>query len=152
MKGQPEKGIFNDSSPYADIMNQAPKNYSGHRRMEVRDRAAQFAPYAALKGYGALLDKISHRYRHKHYLSWQERRQLLEQIKQAATLGTPRIVVNAFDSASGYYIEHRGRLSALDWNKVRLEMIATEEQASGQQESRQISFPLASIDKFTLLD
>lgn len=152
MKGQSEKGIFNDSSPYADIMNQAPKNYSGHRRMEVRDRAAQFAPYAALKGYGALLDKISRRYQHKHYLPWQERRQLLEQIKQAATLGTPRIIVNAFDSTSGYYIEHKGRLAALDWNKARLEMTAVEEKANGQQENRQISFPLASIDKFTLLD
>lgn len=40
------------SSPYDDIIDLPHPTSKRHPRMPVRDRAAQFAPFAALTGYG----------------------------------------------------------------------------------------------------
>ena len=43
----------NDAQQYADIIDQPRPEPRNHRRMALRDRAAQFAPFAALTGYEA---------------------------------------------------------------------------------------------------
>ena len=55
----------NSENKYADIINLPHHVSKNHPRMSVYDRAAQFAPFAALTGYG---DKIkettsNHKYR-----------------------------------------------------------------------------------------
>lgn len=49
-----EKKMFNDNSSktkYSDIINMPHHVSSKHPHMPVRDRAAQFAPFAALTGH-----------------------------------------------------------------------------------------------------
>ncbi|MCR5594369.1 MAG: hypothetical protein K6G12_00845 [Lachnospiraceae bacterium] len=44
------------STDYSDIID-LPRHVSGkHPQMSVHDRAAQFAPFAALTGYGDMID------------------------------------------------------------------------------------------------
>ena len=49
------KNYFGETHKYDDIIN-LPHHVSGtHPQMPVEDRAAQFAPFAALTGYGAAI-------------------------------------------------------------------------------------------------
>ena len=41
---------------YADIINLPPPTSKRHPRMSMLERAAQFAPFAALTGYGDVID------------------------------------------------------------------------------------------------
>ena len=51
------KNYFGETHKYDDIIN-LPHHVSGtHPQMPVEDRAAQFAPFAALTGYGGPLRK-----------------------------------------------------------------------------------------------
>ncbi|MBR7099374.1 MAG: hypothetical protein IKC59_08165 [Clostridia bacterium] len=45
------------SGKYDDIMNLPHHTSPRHPRMSVRDRAAQFAPFSALTGYGDAIDE-----------------------------------------------------------------------------------------------
>lgn len=44
---------------YGDILELAPPEVSGHPRMSIQDRAAQFAPFAALTGHKEAIDETS---------------------------------------------------------------------------------------------
>ena len=58
------KNYFGETHKYDDIIN-LPHHVSGtHPQMPVEDRAAQFAPFAALTGYGAAI-KETERYTEK---------------------------------------------------------------------------------------
>lgn len=46
------KNYFGDTSRYEEIMGLSHPTSKTHPRMPVKDRAAQFAPFAALTGYG----------------------------------------------------------------------------------------------------
>jgi hypothetical protein len=45
--------------PYADILNHPHFVSVRHPRMSAHDRAAQFSPFAALTGYGAVVDEAA---------------------------------------------------------------------------------------------
>lgn len=45
--------------PYEDIIWMDPPVFPNHPRMPVRDRAAQFAPFAALTGHGAAITETA---------------------------------------------------------------------------------------------
>lgn len=44
---------------YGDILELAPPEVSSHPRMSIQDRAAQFAPFAALTGHKEAIDETS---------------------------------------------------------------------------------------------
>ncbi len=46
-----------EKSPYSDIINLPQWNPKHHKRMSNSDRAAQFAPFAALTGFSDALAK-----------------------------------------------------------------------------------------------
>ena len=47
--------------PYADILHCERPEIRGRKRMTLSDRAAQFAPFAALTGYGEAIDDTAER-------------------------------------------------------------------------------------------
>ncbi len=49
----------NYARQYADIIDQTRPEPKNHRRMPLRDRAAQFAPFAALTGYEAAVQETA---------------------------------------------------------------------------------------------
>ena len=49
------------SEKYADIINLPHPASKRHPRMSMLDRAAQFAPFAALTGYGDVIDATARR-------------------------------------------------------------------------------------------
>lgn len=48
-----------EKHPYADLLDLPRPVSQRHPRMPRRDRAAQFAPFAALTGYGAVIDEAA---------------------------------------------------------------------------------------------
>ena len=46
---------------YDDIINLERPVSAAHPRMSARDRAAQFAPFAALTGFGDIIDNVEER-------------------------------------------------------------------------------------------
>lgn len=53
--------IYGDPHRYDDIMELEHPVSKRHQRMSLHDRAAQFAPFAALTGYGDMVDRQSRR-------------------------------------------------------------------------------------------
>jgi hypothetical protein len=51
-----------DHQLYDDIIDMPHHESKTHPRMPMRDRAAQFAPFAALTGYSEAIDKAGHEY------------------------------------------------------------------------------------------
>lgn len=46
---------------YADLIERPHHASQKHPQMSLRDRAAQFAPFAALSGYDSVIDKTAQR-------------------------------------------------------------------------------------------
>ena len=49
----------NDMSPYSDIINLEHPTSKKHPRMHMMQRAAQFAPFAALSGYDDAIEETA---------------------------------------------------------------------------------------------
>ncbi len=50
---------YNDTHIYDDIINLPHHVSDTHSQMSMHDRAAQFAPFAALTGYGSAIDETT---------------------------------------------------------------------------------------------
>lgn len=50
-----------DIHDYRDIINIKRPNFTRYKKMEIRDRAAQFAPFAALSGHKQAVDEKARR-------------------------------------------------------------------------------------------
>ena len=57
---------MSDDSMYSDIINIPHWEPSCHIRMSMDERAAQFAPFAALVGYDELIDSIEKNHNEEH--------------------------------------------------------------------------------------
>ena len=104
---------------YDDIINH-PHHVSRNRpQMPLRDRAAQFAPFAALTGYGEAIDETAR---------WTEERREMDENERAALDNRlrfltmrleehPQVEIEHFvpDSrkAGGAYVRRSGRLAAI---------------------------------------
>lgn len=114
------KNYFGDTSRYEEIMDLPHHVSTKHPPMPVRDRAAQFAPFAALTGYGEAVREAA-RYTEKKKAPDEERlekldravRFLREKIKER-----PFVVLTCFHADErkdgGSYVEVRGRLKKID--------------------------------------
>lgn len=112
---QAEQAQFNDTSRYNDIMD-TPRHVShAHLPMTGRDRAGQFAPFAALTGYHELLAKTAERYANKVYPT-EDQVQTVFAFFHSCSAGE-RVNLTYFNGQSGYYDQYHGRLDHVNWDK-----------------------------------
>ena len=114
---------------YSDIINLAPPVFL-YPRISLYDRAAQFAPFAALTGFGALINEASRLTDTKPELDEQTNHILNERIKfiEENIKSKPEIEVTFFTpdakKSGGSFKKLRGNIRRID--KVAGELIFTD--------------------------
>ena len=106
--------------PYDDIIALPYPTSGRHRRMPAADRAAQFAPFAALTGYGAAVRETARETEPFKELAEDEAMALDRQLRllEERIRERPWVVLTCFQpdqrKAGGAYVEVRGRVKRLD--------------------------------------
>ena len=103
-------------TPYDDIIH-LPRHVSqNHPQMPMHDRAAQFAPFAALTGYESAVGETARLTSEKHELSSQEAEELDRRLTDLAARlkDRPEVTVEYFvpdnRKAGGAYVTMTGRV------------------------------------------
>ncbi|BDZ31287.1 hypothetical protein RA086_08725 [Lactiplantibacillus sp. WILCCON 0030] len=112
-----EAGLFNDTSMYRDIMFRPQPNPKAHLRMNREDRAAQFAPFAALTGYQELIDKRAAIYAHKQYPDAAQVAKVTAQLQQCQGRQQLCVQLNYFNDTVGLYQTTTASLVRVDWDR-----------------------------------
>lgn len=112
---QAEQAQFNDTSRYNDIMDMPRHVSHAHLPMTGRDRAGQFAPFAALTGYHELLDKIAQQYANKKYPTGEEEQVIFDFFHQLPIDEKVVLTLTYFNGESGYYDHYQGTLIRVNW-------------------------------------
>ena len=105
---------------YGDIIHLPHHVSSVHPHMPVSDRAAQFAPFAALTGYGDVIKETARQTDEGPDLSEDEKQELNYKIQLACALPgeTPEIVLTYFvqdeKKSGGAYHTARGKIRRID--------------------------------------
>ena len=111
-----EAGLFNDTSAYRDILNRPRHRSKAHLEMPPTDRAAQFAPFAALTGYQELIKQRAQLAAHKHYPTAAQMAVITAQLHRVeAQMGRP-VRVNYFNETAGFYQTTTANLVKVDWD------------------------------------
>ena len=101
---------------YDDIINMKRPESSKHPRMPVADRAARFAPFAALTGYGDAICETG-RYTSDMAELSEDAKELLDRIKHIID-ESPEITIEYFvpdaKKSGGEYRKISGRLKTID--------------------------------------
>lgn len=120
----PQKNDF----PYEDML-QLPRPVSRkHRPMAREDRAAQFAPFAALTGFGAVISETARLTDAKIHLDGDQKAELDRRLSALLSLGAegPVCEITYFtpdrSKAGGSYKSLVGRVRSLDSHRRRLIM------------------------------
>ena len=106
--------------PYDDIIALPHPTSRRHPRMPAADRAAQFAPFAALTGYGAAVKETARETEAFTELAEDEAMALDRQLRllEERIRERPWVVLTCFQpdqrKAGGAYVEVRGRVKRLD--------------------------------------
>ena len=107
-----EQQLFKDTSEYNDIIDYDYHGSKNHLPMSQGDRAGQFAPFAALTGFGSLISKIGKTYGRKDYLTADQEKAIASQLGRVA--GKPSTVtINYFNDQSGYYEEFNDQVTTI---------------------------------------
>ena len=115
--------LFNDTAQYADMIDQPRPAPKRHLPMPSADRAAQFAPFAALNGYHELIGQRAAIYAHKHYPTKQAKQRVVAQLKAAAARPTTTwLNIDYFNDTVGYYQTATSQLRRLDWECGRIDL------------------------------
>lgn len=107
-------------SKYDDIINRKYEGSSTHKRMSLENRAAQFAPFAALTGHDAAINETARLTSEKIELSLDEQRVLSEKLNIALermeeqTILTFMIFQADTRKSGGRYITIRGIIKKYD--------------------------------------
>lgn len=105
---------------YGDIIHLPHHVSSVHPHMPVSDRAAQFAPFAALTGYGEVIKETARQTDERPDLSEDEKQELNYKIQLACALSgeKPEIVLTYFvqdeKKSGGAYHTARGKIRRID--------------------------------------
>ena len=86
-----------DNFPYEDIVNLPHHVSRNHPQMPLRDRAAQFAPFAALTGYEEAIDETAR---------WTEQRRELDENERAVLDSRLRLLSARLEEQPPVEIEH----------------------------------------------
>lgn len=105
---------------YDDIINLPHPTSQKHSRMSLQDRAAQFAPFAALTGHDAAIQETARTTDRKIELDEDQQLRLNEQLQLLqASLPSPDPVTCTYfvpdtRKAGGEYVSHTGIVKKLD--------------------------------------
>ena len=108
------------SGKYDDIIDLPHPEPQTHPRMPMRDRAAQFAPFAALTGYGAVVAEVNRQTEPRADLAEDAQAALQETLRRlAARAGEhPRLTATYFvpdaRKSGGAYVTAVGALRRID--------------------------------------
>ena len=114
---------MNDSDkefPYEDIINLPHHQSEVHPHMSMRDRAAQFAPFAALTGYEEAVNETSRYTEERIELDENEKQLLNEKLEIANEMAgsgvsfTFTYFVPDTRKSGGAYVEHSGEVKKID--------------------------------------
>lgn len=113
---------------YDDMLDMLPPVSSHHPRMSRLARAAQFAPYAALVGFEALVDEEARTTENKIVLAEEEKHRISDMLRNAMNLvPPPRILITFFvpdaRKSGGSYVTRGGTIVLFDTCKriIRLD-------------------------------
>lgn len=109
-----------DLEHYGDILRKSRPVSKRHRPMSILKRAAQFAPYAALTGFGALLGESVRHVEQKRELSEDMAQELNEVVQYLQAHAAERLVISVTffrldpKKAGGAYHTVTGTYEGLD--------------------------------------
>lgn len=112
-------------SGYEDIINLPHHVSERHARMSMRDRAAQFSPFAALTGYDAAIEETARLTDGRMELTEEEKALLDVKLRKAAeTQETVCIMYFVADEkkTGGTYIDVVGKVTKIDMNQSVVSM------------------------------
>ncbi len=115
-----------DSHKYKDIINLPHPTSKSHPRMSMAERAAQFSPFAALTGYGGVIQEAGRLTEMKKELGDSEIEELERNLSRLAENAgqRPLISVTYFQpdkkKEGGTYITVTGRFKGIDEAERRL--------------------------------
>ena len=104
---------------YSDIIDLPRPELKWHQRMPTADRAAQFAPFAALTGYSSVIEEIGRTTEERVILDEREKERINRtlQILQSKIGRHPQVKITRFVTDSkkegGSYQTIKGRLSKI---------------------------------------
>ena len=110
----------NTKSPYEDIINLPHHQSEVHPHMSMRNRAAQFAPFAALTGYEEAVNETSRYTEERIELDENEKQLLNEKLEIADEMSgsgvsfTFTYFVPDTRKSGGAYVEHSGEVKKID--------------------------------------
>lgn len=124
------KNYFGDTSRYEKIMDLPHHVSKKHPQMPAEDRAAQFAPFAALTGYGEAVKETA-RFTEEKRTPDEESLEILDRTicsLRERIKDQPYISLTCFQAderkAGGAYVEIRGNLKKID--EYRRKLILTD--------------------------
>lgn len=129
--------LFADTSRYQDLYGKS-RPQTHHWPPTAKERAGQFAPFAALSGYHQLINAVAKRYAHKDYPDAATEQRLTLQLHHLARHLPRAITGDFFNGASGYYEPLAGQLTIVDWQ--RQEVLVKEA-------DRTLRIPIANLRK-----
>ncbi|MCT4445072.1 hypothetical protein EFO98_15375 [Lactiplantibacillus argentoratensis] len=115
-----EQKLFNDTSKYDDIMDFPYEHPKRHLPMPQIDRAAQFAPFGALAGFGDMIKQKTKDYAQKRYPTEEQEQQIVRQIEYLKKHPELIVDVNYFNEESGYYEHIQGKYKKQNKEKGRV--------------------------------
>ena len=119
-------------TPYDDIIHLPHHISQNHPQMPLRDRAAQFAPFAALTGYEAAVGETARLTTERRDLDAQEAAELNRRLTDLAARlkDRPKVTIEYFvpddRKAGGAYVTVTGRMRHISVAKMTLVMDGTE--------------------------
>lgn len=109
---------------YSDIINHPHHVSEKRQRMSLRDRAAQFSPFAALTGYDEEIDETARLTDHREELTEDETEELNQAICRIQELNLPQIKVTYFvldeKKSGGKYVQYTGHFRFLDMQEQKM--------------------------------
>lgn len=109
-----------ETHQYNDIINMPHPNSCKHPRMSIQDRAAQFAPFAALTGYGDAVKETARLTENRIELNVDEKAILDEKLRIIQdNIGTAQLVTFTYfvpddKKSGGEYMTYTGRVKKID--------------------------------------
>ncbi|WP_024747416.1 hypothetical protein [Levilactobacillus namurensis] len=133
--------LFNNTDAYRDIMRLPHHRSTAHPAMTNAERAAQFAPFAALTGYNDLIAESGEQLAQQSRLPFEEAHLLRRRLRQvrAQLVTRPRVKLTYFEGETGESHTVLGRVTALDAVAHTVTLDA------------QRVFPVANLQAVTLL-
>lgn len=104
--------------PYEDILYLSRPPSPGRAKMSGSDRAAQFSPFAALSGYGDIIEETRRITQPRRELTEEETDKINRQLRFLSTLSQPRVSVTYFQpdatKPGGAYLTVTGTVKKID--------------------------------------